>query len=171
MNTNKLRSNYDKLTPQERFSALVAASVRKDQGEITALESSTPKNVFDVPNTWGLSEGFRMAKVLYLLEQLHGAAVLFLSCAMADKMTDETESTLLVIANAYRRNTEAWRRLCAEYSIDPGAMLEGNPYDLVLDMADRLAEGLSDGDPDGVEEQLATMRELIAHEAEQWGAK
>lgn len=170
--TKKLRSNYDKLTVRERFAALVAASVRKDPSEIAALEGSTPKNVFDVPNTWGLSEGFRMAKVVYLLEQLNGAAVMFLSFSMDEKLpSDELIDNLYVIAGAYRRNAEAWRRLCAEYGIDPGAMLENNPYDLVLDMAGRLAEGLSEGDPEGVEEQLSNMRELIAHEAEQWGAK
>jgi hypothetical protein len=172
MNTNKIRANYDKLTPRERFAALVAASVRKDTGEITFLESSTPKNVFDVPDTWGLSEGFRLAKVVYLLEQLHGAAVMFLSCSMDEKVpSDELVENLYTIADCYRRNTEVWRRLCAEYGIDPQAMMENNPYDMVLEVARKLADGLGEGEPEGVEERLANLREMVNHEAETWGAK
>jgi len=169
--TKKLRANYDLLAPRERFAAIVAAAVRGDNEERQVLQDTTPMLGYNIPDTFGLTEGFRMAKAFYLIQQLHYAALMFLLCIMdVDEKIDGLDEAMLTTANKYCGYSEAWQRLCSEYGIDSAAMMEENPFLDVLTVAGCFAAKISEGDPDGVDDALEAMRETVKHEAKQWGA-
>ena len=70
MTTKQQARYYQTLTPWERLTLIVAASVRGDGVEEDRLACSAPKQGFRVPDYWGLAEGLDDLAKQYVLKQL-----------------------------------------------------------------------------------------------------
>src|SRR6187455_3383195 len=74
---DQVKKHYDKLTARERFALLMAARDRDDDPEIKELLRTAPRKVWSMPNTNGLTEGFKFAGKWYMMEQLGNMASMY----------------------------------------------------------------------------------------------
>jgi hypothetical protein len=163
VNTNALRKNYDKLTVKERFSAIEAAVSRHDDDELRALNDAAPRKTYSVVHHRFLSEAFLSLAMLHRCAQLEKAGLLLLIHTFDNERGERIFPDLLALANQYRRDGEAWRQICAEYSIDPAAMLADLPGDGVIELSGEMIEILADEpDPVAVAQVVQSWRDVIA---------
>lgn len=174
MNTNTLKRHYDKLGIKERFSAIAAAAARKDFTEMDALTSAAPRVSYRVPNTFGISMGFIRAMDWYIMVQYGKAAAFYCLAnynhypAPAD---DEISDALGNLQRDLWVNRKAFETICTEYGVEPAAMLEGYPYNEVLEMVFvtiEFANKLSPLPLDGLEDSVSAMKRCIEDYRQQW---
>lgn len=174
MNTNTLKKHYDKLGIKERFAAIAAAAARKDYTELDALTSTAPRVSYRMPNTFGISRGFIEAMNWYIMAQYGKAAAFYCLAnynhdpAPAD---DEISDALKNLQRDLWVNRKAFETICAEYGVEPDAMLEGYPYNEVLEMVFitiAFANKLSPLPLDGLDQCVNAMRKVIEDYRQQW---
>lgn len=128
---NKLASLYDQLSPEERFSAFVAAGSRLDTAEMDLLNDSCPRKTYiidDLDYTRMKIRFFYCFICIQLrLERITGAlAALAIATAYAD---DENADRSLKVAKSlvthHRAILEAWGRFCERIGLgrDTGTAL------------------------------------------------
>ncbi len=176
-NIEALRKQYDKLTPPERFAAISAAIVRKDEAEHQALLKSAPRKTFSVPHTWGMIAGWEMLSAWYMASQLADATAFFMVLQFDDEADEEGkyfEAEGLLNRRILTRS-QAWLELCQEYQVDSALMLDPYPgYELLEVLEPMMAvakdgmTGSSEPERADVDKELASMRELIAASRKEW---
>jgi hypothetical protein len=140
----RLASQYDQLTPRERFSLIVAAGVRGDDSEQDLLKRSGPTQLFRVPSYRGYAEAFSDAACLYLLQQLDTGVQCWKCLALLE--TAETKSERLwncvgLFGHLFVARRQAWHRLCEGYGVDGDAILSIFPgFDVVQDLDEMISE-------------------------------
>jgi len=170
MNSDHLARYYPTLTPWERLPLIVAACARGDRVEEDRLAHAAPKNVFRVPDYWGLAEGLDDLLKLYLLEQFDLAALYWRFTGLLNQeplgrpsrqdRQREKRRWQLVQMLAYRCvvRADGWQLLCAELHLDPDVLAQQLPgYQAVQQMvqeARRIAFN--------AEEALAFLRDRVA---------
>jgi hypothetical protein len=135
MNLKRVSKHYDKLTPRERFSLIVAAGVRGDDSEQDLLKRSAPTQLFRVPAHRGYAEAFCDVACLYLLQQLETGV----HCGKCLTLLESAETTserlwncLGLFGHQFVVRRQAWQRLCEEYRVDGDAILSIYPgFDVV----------------------------------------
>ena len=130
LNTKRLVKHYEHLTPRERFSLIVAAGIRSDEGERDHLVRSAPKQTFSVPNHRGYAEGFAEVGNVYITWQLETGiwkwrALLVIESGRKAK-TRQTNS-LEMFTNRFLVWQKAWSLLCEEYGVDGDGVLSVHP--------------------------------------------
>lgn len=174
MNLNALHKNYDKLTVKERFAALIAAGLREDKQEQTALVQSAPRKTFTIREPYGLSTAFEWLSMLQRIFQLEDAGLMLLLTAIdapeeSEAKPEEISKAFDMAAERYQTSAAAWAALCKEYGIAPNAFSNELPEDGVLSWADRLADLIGDGqDAQKLQERLDDFRQVIETKANLW---
>jgi len=166
MNNNKLAKGYDKLSPQERFSLIIAAESRGDEQERAALMDTAPKVGFRVVDYYGLADGFHKLALAHLVDLLSmGNLILWASYLDGDEQTWDLVEEL---AGAYLAHGEGWRLFCAENNLNPEALLPQGYFGLeVLPMIDKLAKGIYPGEIEPGD-YLDTLRSSLGELAGKW---
>ncbi len=174
MNTSTIKKHYDKLEIKERFSAIAAAAARKDNTELDALMSAAPRVSYRVPNTFGISHGFFRAADWYIMAQYGRAASFYCLANYNHYPAAEDTEISDALGNLQKElwiNRKAFETICKEYGVEPAAMLEGYPFNEVLEMAFitiEFANKLSPLPLDGLDQCVNGMRALIEDHRQQW---
>ena len=74
MNANALAKHYDKLTPEERFRLILAASGRGDEAERDRLVNGAPRRTVSMTEHYPYADAFHEVALLLFIELLEGAA-------------------------------------------------------------------------------------------------
>ena len=139
MNTNTLQKHYDKLKPEERLSAMIAALGRQDWTEYKTLGKTAPKGaVIQVRDSHGLLDAFEFAAMWHMMTQL-GDIAIFNFLRDADELHTNVKDhysqkpididlALDLAARQIVEGAEAWRVICKEYNLDPRDALQPLPY-------------------------------------------
>jgi hypothetical protein len=141
-----LTRHYEKLTPRERFSLIVAAGIRGDEADREKLMRSAPKKAFSVPNHRGYAEGFADVGSLYVAQQLETGIWMWRVLAMIEgdqKDSPRWEQCLAMFASRFLVWRKAWRMLCEEYGVDGDAVLSVHPTWKTVQQLAELAEILA----------------------------
>lgn len=196
MNTTGLQRQYHKLTARERFSAVLAASLRGDDQEREALMTTAPKIGFSVSHTHGLAEAWQLAAMFFTLRQLDMVALtLQLETVIANKQEedrsgwDRVEDTWRLSVSVIGTRWKSWRLVCHENGVDPDGMLDGLPGIDTLRLWEKLGESMATsqeealglcesaaavsaseigGNVKTVESEAAELREFIDGWAQRW---
>jgi hypothetical protein len=179
MNITTLRKNYDKLGNRERFAAIVAADLRNDNQERTALMQSAPRKQWSIPTVRGLSEAFDFLAMWHVMYQLGCAASLYLLLTMDEEPVNSLlegeninfQDALLLVQRRILESREAWRAICNEYGVDPEGMLSGLPYLEMIEMVElvvRTANQLKPFELTDLQENINGYRETIEHKRKEW---
>jgi len=174
MNTNTLKKHYDKLGIKERFAAIAAAAARKDYTELDALTSTAPRVSYRIPDTYGLAHGFNNVVTWYIMAQ-YGRAASFYCLANYNHYPAAEDTEITDALNSIQKdlwiNRKAFESICAEYGVEPAAMLEGYPFNEVLELAFitiEFANQLSPLPLDGLEDCISGMKKVIEDYRQQW---
>ena len=84
MNANALAKNYSKLTPEERFRLILAASQRDDEAERHRLTHAGQRLILAMPDHAPFSHSFAELSHQVLLELLEGAALYHDAFSLSD---------------------------------------------------------------------------------------
>jgi hypothetical protein len=143
LNTKQLNRHYENLTPQERFSLIVAAGIRGDEADREQLVRSAPRKAFSVPNHRGYAEGFAEVGNLYVAQQLQTGVWMWRAMTViesGEKDNPRMEQCLAMFAHRFLVMQRAWRLLGEEYGVDGDAVLSVHPaWSTIQDLAE-LAE-------------------------------
>jgi hypothetical protein len=166
MNPDRLRRHYWTLTPRERFSALTRAQSRGDKSEVRALLESSPKHQRRLPDTIGLSIGFDVLSARYILQQLTNGVLLSSAwnCALqGDSCAGHPADEEIRLAQRCILEThKAWQATCADFGVEPDAMLARFPWAKLVGIIEETAEELDRIDP----VELTDLHEITAA----WGS-
>jgi hypothetical protein len=190
VNTNGLAKHYDKLTPRERLSLIVAASGRGDEAEQDRLVRSAPRVGYSVPDFFGRAQAFVEVSVLHLMKLLDLAGLYFRALGLADSMIDDKQSERMLdcaMLSGFLFNVKlaGWRLFCAGENIDPEVCWTPLPGYSTVKEAERMAEhtafspegvvaymkraGRDYRDPPTAEQVAVGLRETLEERAEWWG--
>ena len=144
MNTARLAKLYDRLTAAERFALLLAAAARGDEAERDRLVDAAPRVAVRVPDTFSRAMAFREVMDQHRMERLSIAALLFRAHAQAaeaegavkERVTDVAR-LLGYLVGVYR---DGWAAFCEGLGVTAAGLEALLPGDVVLDLADGLAE-------------------------------
>lgn len=190
MNTNAIKKHYDKLTVEERVSAMIAARGRDDIEEYKTLGQTAPfGKTFRVHDYHGLLDAWEWLAMWHMMNQLGEIATLYfvlfhtegenpvnaikVNHHGAGEMKTELYNPDDVIQLVMRRiveGREAWRTVCREHNLDPNDALSRLPYIETIEIAGLIAECLLhevDIQPDP-EEVLNAYREVIRRKRAEW---
>jgi hypothetical protein len=156
MNLHPLTKLYDRLTPLERLPLVIAAGARGDTVEQAKLSGSAPKQLFHVPDYYGLAQALRRAANLHLLTLLDLAAnfwqwwglsmlhavgkgsVAGAKKGQGAKAKAETAQTARAgaiacyYASRFVAHVDGWKQFCSEMRIDPEVLLQFMPgWDMI----------------------------------------
>jgi hypothetical protein len=173
MNTKALARQYDKLTPRERLPLIQAAHERGDRVEAERLAHSAPLIVWDLPDYYGLAEGFRLLCLAHIAEQLAGTVRLLLALHPAARAQpaagregeDRPESDRDLLGRAARQlvaSADGWERFCAGLHIDPEALLRHCPDYRLVKGAEEVARILAEQAPPAAREDRPTTAVEVA---------
>lgn len=119
-----IKNNYNLLTRQERFGLYQKASLRRDDGELSAIYKATPMRNFDVIDFYFLREEIYRIDTVNLLARLGHSAMFetFIRFAV-DTDIDEKETDYLFNASSlsaylYAIETDAWQIVCDELGFE-----------------------------------------------------
>ena len=138
--------HYEKLTPRERFSLIVAAGIRGDEADREKLMRSAPKKAFSVPNHRGYAEGFADVGNVYIAQQLDTGVWMWrsLNAIEGDQKEDSRlHQCVAMFASRFLVWRKAWRMLCEEYGVDGDAVLSVHPTWKTVQQLAELAEILA----------------------------
>jgi hypothetical protein len=148
MTTNPVSRLYDRLTPRERLPLLIAAATRGDPVELQRLQTSAPKQKWEmrdyVPHADALNEvaNYHMLTVLDLGMHFWQWWGLWLTRGLRNQVADgpghgrggqekaakelERRAGCLVRYYAARfvAHVDGWKQFCAELHVDPEAPLD-----------------------------------------------
>jgi hypothetical protein len=138
MNTDALAKLYDRLTPRERLSLIMAANARGDETEENRLARSAPRTTFSVPDFYGLAEGVQNITLFIMIDLLDTAVRFWLaggkwseSVAFKGKRSDASQRELNVSAGLagylIKEKLAGWRQFCAEFKADPELLMSFLP--------------------------------------------
>jgi hypothetical protein len=125
MNTHKLATLYDQLTPRERLPLLIAAGVRGDLAERERLISSAPKKRLRVPDYFDLAQALAKALDWHVQTVLELATSfwywwgLWTGCHGSD--LEDVEGPWDVVryhASRLVAQVDGWQRFCSEIHMD-----------------------------------------------------
>jgi hypothetical protein len=146
MNLKRLVKHYEKLTPRERFSLIMAAAARGDESERKRLMRSSPTALFRVPAYRGYSEAFCDTASLYLIQQLESGVRCWKCMALFEGEEETSEriaNCLGLFGHQFVTRREAWNRLCAEYGIEGDLVLSVYPGFALLRDLDEMISNLA----------------------------
>ena len=147
LNPDRLSKHYDKLTPRERFSLILAAGVRGDEAEQDRLQSSAPEHLFCVPDYRGYSEGFNEVASLYPDPTTGNGGGGCWKCLATFEGARKTSQRLLnclgLFGHQFVTRRQAWQRLCEEYGIDGNAVLSVYPGYAMIQHLDEMIPALA----------------------------
>jgi hypothetical protein len=151
MNSNALNKLYPELTAKERLALMIAAGRRDDASESQRLADSAPRQRFEASHHYSLAHALIEAAHLHLLTLLDLAAKywqwwglfgwghverLVPPVADADataqgRHADEEEARVYGLlryhALLFVTHVEGWKRFCAEWPMEPEALLDYLP--------------------------------------------
>ncbi len=134
MNIKNIQKQYDKLTYNERFALLVAATDRGDAADRAALVSSAPRKTWQVPTTWGLGQAFNFLADFHTMMQMGYAASFWYMLFHEDDETTariiglDFNDAMILLQRRIITSREAFRVVCSDYGVDPEKLLEGLPF-------------------------------------------
>lgn len=175
MNMNTLKKHYDKLTVEERVSAMIAALGRDDMDEYRTLAQAAPKGkVFQVRDTHGLLDAFEWLSMWHVLMQLGQMATLYFLLFHGEeeikvKGFDFDEAMTLLTKQIIEGGT-AWREICKEHNLDPNDALKRLPFLAMIEYAEIIADALSvksDIQPE-IDKAVEGYREVIRIKRGEW---
>ncbi len=135
MNATSLTGLYDRLTPTERLPLINAAVERGDELDENRLAHSAPSISLQLPDYHGLSDGWLMLSMFYMIEQLDLAVLFWRNLGLSAEcrsFPDDAEEIargerLFDLARfaGYRICVEAdaWKLVCSEGNINGNGML------------------------------------------------
>ncbi len=136
MNATSLTGLYDRLTPTERLPLINAAVERGDELDENRLAHSAPSISLQLPDYHGLSDGWLMLSMFYMIEQLDLAVLFWRNLGLSaecQSSSDDAEDVaradrLFDLARfaGYRLCVEAdaWKLVCSEGNYNPEGMLQ-----------------------------------------------
>ena len=139
MNINVITKHYDKLTINERFALMQAATYRGDDADRAALTRTAPRKRWEMPNTTGLVDAFDTAAAwhvmgllamqsdYYFLLSLNNSDNLIRLVSKKYKQPLDFDEVMTKLIHDILVTCEAWRRVCSDYGVDPARILEGLP--------------------------------------------
>jgi hypothetical protein len=137
--TNALAKHYPRLSADERFSLLLAASARGDEVEANRLATSAPRARYGVSHSFGRSLGFLVASALHRMEELTLAGLYFKTSAVADQVTGELAARCRDCARMYgylvNVHADAWPEFCRRENLTPMMGTAGYPGEEVIEQA------------------------------------
>jgi hypothetical protein len=152
MNTKSLIRQYDKLTPRERFSLLMAAAARSDEQERNRLLQCAPQNWYSLPDHWGIMEGFCWLSDFHFTSLLDLAARYFEAFGyMSQKRRKGNEAAcdhVLLLGYLFQAYWNGWHKFCAELDVDPEWLWQDRPGLVTIKRAHRMS-GSGPDDPRG----------------------
>jgi hypothetical protein len=189
MNSNGLAKLYDRLTPWERLSLILAASARGDEQERNRLAQSAPRLRYEVADYCGLAQAWREVAWLHFMEVQELAGLFFAALALARSPEKETaermRETLSVFGYLLQVKLAGWRQFCQEHHADPELCWSMLPGFELIQMAEQTAataafttEGVSEwmerkgkvpAKPVTAEAVAASLRAVFNTRAEWWG--
>jgi hypothetical protein len=182
---DQVKKQYGKLTARERFALMIAAAVREDKAEESALVDSAPKVNWEFPHTIGLTFGFRQLVRCHLIDALGWAGSFFMLMYMSEDATAARrlsaieaeeiptgETVITLTARRFLEGMEAFKAICGEYNIDPAVMEEiYNPFPMLLVMTEiitREAFKMSGTELTDLEKIKTEYRGVIEGSREHW---
>ena len=189
MNTNGLAKHYDKLTPRERLSLIVAASARGDEAERDRLARSAPKVGYSVGDFFGRAQAFTEVGVVHLMRLLDLAGLYFRALGLADStfegQSERMHDCALLFGFLLNVQLAGWRLFCEGENLDPEVCWKTLPGYTTVKEAERLAEDTAFS-PEGVvayrkragrdhvapptaDQVAARLRAALEERAEWWG--
>ena len=171
MNSQTLRKNYDKLTARERYSAILAAAERGDKDELQALKKSAPKYCYNIRHHYGIVIAFECLAKDYIMNQLHLFILglwLGLEYLKDADHGNKTWDRLVQVARAFLTQTEAWRKVCHEYQVNPDFFLKALPGGHVVSHGEEMARTLYDGELNEIESAVDSLRKVLENKAAEW---
>lgn len=183
LNLNTLQKHYDKLLPEERLSAMIAALGRDDMSEYMTLGKTAPKGkTFTVRDSHGLLDAFEFAAMWHMISQLGNIAIFNYLCLMDEQNANieikdhETKfpipmhDALDLSARRIVEGAEAWREICKEYNLDPQDALQPLPYIELIETEELMAAGACKireiaTDPSA---EIEGYREIIKRKRAEW---
>lgn len=153
MKAHPLATNYDCLTPEERFRLILAASQRGDEAERGRLGRAGARLTLSMSGHAPYAYAFEQLALLIFIELLEEAAGYFEALAKMGDADDEAEEQVderdgeesaedddgqrpawqqcldLALAAGYLLRTKAngWRQFCEQMQVDPFLLFEGLP--------------------------------------------
>lgn len=116
-----IKNNYNLLTKQERFGLYQRACLRKDEPEIEAIISASPKKPYDVYDFNFLREEVFRIDTINLLQRLGHFSMfeLFMSYANGDdKRAERHIYSACLSAYLYSIDTNAWQIVCDDLGFE-----------------------------------------------------
>ena len=183
MNINTLQKHYDKLRPEERLSAMIAALGRDDMSEYMTLGKTAPKGkTFTVRDSHGLLDAFEFSAMWHMINQLGNMTIFYFLLYMEGDQEPinikdhETQIPITInealdlSARRIVEGAEAWRVICSEYHLDPHDALQPLPYIEVIETVELIAAGACKmreiaTDPAN---EIEGYRELIKRKRAEW---
>lgn len=180
MNTKTLQKHYDKLQPQERFRAMIAALGRADWDEYHKLGRTAPQaGTYTVRDTHGLLDAWELLAMTHMILQLGNLATFYFLMSLEDTQKVEVkgeytadESIEKCLTNIVE-NGEAWRAVCAEYGIDPKDALAALPFKEFTTIGETIANlslaiGKENVDAPDFESAISDYRNMIERTRAMW---
>jgi hypothetical protein len=138
VDTKGLAKLYDHLTPHERLPLIVAASTRGDEVESGRLVNSAPRDLYKVPDYYGLADALRGLVLMHVIGLLDLAALYWrvsghleaYSGLFGEKGPEQParlEATLRLVAWRYCFEVDGWSRFCEGLKIEADAFLKDLP--------------------------------------------
>jgi len=148
MNLNALKKHYDKLTVEERVSAMMAAWGRDDMQEYRTLAQTAPYGkTFRVRETHGLLDAFEWLAIWHVLMQLGQMATLYFLLFHGEEKIKvkgfDFDEAMTFVTKQIIEGSTAWREICKEHNIDPNDALNHLPFLVMIEYAEIIATALS----------------------------
>jgi hypothetical protein len=145
---------YEHLTPHERLPLMIAALSRGDEVEWGRLMYSASRDLYRVPDHYGLADALRGLVLLHIIELLdlavlywrisgHLEAYSGLFGEQGPEQPHRLEATLRLVAWRYCVEVDGWARFCEELKIEAHALLKDLPVYKTLLEAEEIARGMA----------------------------
>src|SRR5262249_31951934 len=148
MNISKIKKQYDKLTVEERVSAMIAAWGRDDMEEYKTLGRTAPfGKSFTVRNHHGLLSGWEFLAMWHVMNQLGHIATLFFFLFYGEgKFHVKGIDFGLAMTLINKRIVEAstgLHEICKEHNLDPNDALNRLPFLELVSFGEIMANAIS----------------------------
>lgn len=175
MNLNTIKKHYDKLTVEERVSAMIDAWGRDDMEEYRTLGQAAPfGKTFRLREHHGLLDAFEWLAMWHVLMQLGQMATLYFLLFYGEKKTKikgyDFDEAMTFVTKQIVEGATAWREICKEHNIDSHDALNRLPFLEMLEYAEIIATALSieRGIQPDIEKAVEGYREVIKIKRGEW---
>jgi hypothetical protein len=148
MNLNKLQKHYDKLTVEERVSAMIAAWGRDDMEEYRTLGQAAPfGKTFRLREHHGLLDALEWLAMWHVLMQLGQMATLYFLLFHGEEKIKvkgfDYDEAMTFVTKQIVEGAAAWREICKEHNMNPRDALNRLPFLAVVEYAEIIGNFLN----------------------------